>query len=301
MKIRFILLAFFFQYFLFGQEILPFVENFSKQDYNGDNQVWSVSQGEDNALYFANNSFFIRYDGVKWEKYTLPNKTVIRSVYAKGDKVYTGSYNEFGFWKRENGIMNYTSLSSQYSFFINNSVGEEIWKIFEVNGKIFFQTFNELYVFDGRRIEKKSFPFQISYCFVVRDRVFAATVKKGIYEFLAGEFDKVRGLEAIENNIIYGIEAYENKNFFFTQKNGVFVQNLNEELSAWKHPINEKLKSQIIITAKIFNGKVLVGTAFNGIYVVDLKTGEYFNVNRSNSLRNNSVLSMCIDREQDVW
>lgn len=301
MNFRFVIIAFFFQCFLFGQVTLPFVENFSKQDYSGDNQVWSVSQGEDNALYFANNSFFVRYDGVKWEKYALPNKTIIRAVLAHKNKVFTGSYNEFGFWERINGVMQYTSLSEPNDFFNKNSTSEEIWKIFEVDHKIYFQTFNELYIYDGKKIDKKRFPYQISYCFVVRDRIFAATVRKGVYEFLAGEFDKVSGLEAIDDNIIYGIDAYENQNFFFTQKNGVFVQNIEEELSVWKHPINEKLKTQIIITAKVFQGKVLIGTAFNGIYIVDIKTGDYFNINRSNSLRNNSVLSMSVDKEQDVW
>ena len=125
MKLRFFILIFFFQHFLFSQETLPFVENFSKQDYNGDNQVWSVSQGEDNALYFANNSFLIRYDGVKWEKYTLPNKTIIRSVLAYQEKVFTGSYNEFGYWKRESGVMKYTSLSAAKDFFEGNSRSEE--------------------------------------------------------------------------------------------------------------------------------------------------------------------------------
>ncbi|MCO6175790.1 LuxR family transcriptional regulator [Flavobacterium sp. NRK F10] len=301
MKLHFFILIFFFQHFLFSQETLPFVENFSKQDYNGDNQVWSVSQGDDNALYFANNSFLIRYDGVKWEKYTLPNKTIIRSVLAFQGKVFTGSYNEFGFWVRENGVMKYTSLSADKDFFEGNTRSEEVWKIFSLNKKIYFQTFNELYIYDSEKIVKKNFPYQISYCFVVRDRLFAATVHKGIYEFLGGEFDKVAGLEPIEDNIIYGIDAYKNQNFFFTQKNGVFVQNVNEELLAWNHPINEKLKTQIIITAKVFKAKVLIGTAFNGIYVVDLTSNEYFNINRSNSLRNNSVLSISVDKEQDVW
>mgnify|MGYP000739742541 CR=1 FL=1 len=46
-----------------AQDILPFVENFSKSKYEGDNQVWSVTQGNDNALYFANNHYFVRYNG----------------------------------------------------------------------------------------------------------------------------------------------------------------------------------------------------------------------------------------------
>ena len=78
-----------------------FVENFTKSNYNGDNQVWSIAQGSDNAFYFANNHYLLRYNGVRWEKYSLPNKTIIRSVFTDDDKIYSGSYNEFGYWKRE--------------------------------------------------------------------------------------------------------------------------------------------------------------------------------------------------------
>ena len=100
-----------------AQDLLPFVENITKANYNGDNQVWSVAQGNDNAMYFANNHFFLRYNGVNWEKYTLPNKTIIRSVFADGDRIYTGSYNEFGYWKRISGAMRYYSLSNRNLFF----------------------------------------------------------------------------------------------------------------------------------------------------------------------------------------
>ena len=103
----------------FSQELLPFVENYTKSHYYGDNQVWSSCQGLDNAMYFANNHYFLRYNGVKWEKYTLPNKTIIRSVFADADKIYSGSYNEIGYWKRINGNMTYFSLSANKSLFKN--------------------------------------------------------------------------------------------------------------------------------------------------------------------------------------
>lgn len=95
------LLVFFVFSSVKGQELLPFVENFTKSNYNGDNQVWSIAQGSDNAFYFANNHYLLRYNGVRWEKYSLPNKTIIRSVFTDDDKIYSGSYNEFGYWKRE--------------------------------------------------------------------------------------------------------------------------------------------------------------------------------------------------------
>ncbi|WP_396187459.1 hypothetical protein, partial [Flavobacterium sp.] len=32
---------------LYSQELLPFVENYSKSNYQGDNQIWNVAQGND--------------------------------------------------------------------------------------------------------------------------------------------------------------------------------------------------------------------------------------------------------------
>jgi len=102
---------------LYPQELLPFVENYNKSNYQGDNQIWNVVQGNDKAMYFANNHYLLRYDGVKWEKYTLPNKTIIRSIMVDGDKIYSGSYKEFGYWVRKGGKMIYTSISTKKNVF----------------------------------------------------------------------------------------------------------------------------------------------------------------------------------------
>ncbi len=101
---KFKIALFFFLIFshnLCAQELLPFVENFTKSNYNGDNQVWSVTQGSDNAMYFANNHYFLRYNGVKWDKYILPNKTIIRSVFSYGNRIYSGSYTELASGKEK--------------------------------------------------------------------------------------------------------------------------------------------------------------------------------------------------------
>jgi AraC family transcriptional regulator, chitin signaling transcriptional activator len=120
---------------LTAQELLPFVENYNKSNYQGDNQIWNVIQGNDNAMYFANNSYLLRYDGVKWEKYTLPNKTIIRSIMVDGNKIYSGSYQEFGYWYRKEAKMHYVSISKGKNVFDKNN-NEEVWKIFNFNNKI---------------------------------------------------------------------------------------------------------------------------------------------------------------------
>ena len=285
----------------FSQDLLPFVENFTKSHYNGDNQVWDVTQGNDNAMYFANNQYLVRYNGVNWDKYILPNKTIIRSVFADEDRVYSGSYTEFGFWKRKQGEMVYHSLSKGKELFKGFSNNEEIWKIFKFDGKIFFQSFNDLFTYDGTKIKKTRFPFQISYCFVVNQKLLVASVKNGVFEYKNKKFIPLHNWKILEGNIIHAIEKNQNNLFVFTQKNGVFVDK-NGKITAWQNGLNEALKKEIIITAKfIDSNRLAIGTALSGLYVVDLKAGTYQNINRTNSLQNNSVLSIGFDKENDLW
>ncbi len=284
-----------------AQELLPFVENFSKSNYNGDNQVWNVAQGTDNALYFANNHYFLRYNGVRWEKYSLPNKTILRSVCADGNKIYTGSYNEFGYWERISGKMKYTSLSKNKNLFTGESNNEEIWKIFKCNNTLYFQSFNTLFIYDNNRIEKIQIPFQISYCFEVENKIYAASVKDGIYLFEAKKFTKVKRWQGLENNIIHAIAVNDHKTYIFTQKQGVYVEE-NGQLHPWQNALNDALRKEIIITAKFIDeDRLAIGTAFRGVYIINLKNNTHQNINRNNSLKNNSVLSINLDKENDLW
>lgn len=284
-----------------GQELLPFVENFTKAEYNGDNQVWNVAQGNDNAMYFANNHYLLRYNGVVWEKYSLPNKTIIRSIFVDGDRIYSGSYKEFGYWKRIGGKMRYFSLSDGKRLFEGVSDNEEIWKVFKHEREIYFQSFNELFILGQNGVRKMRLPSQISYCYVISGRVYAASVTQGILVLQDGRFIPVPGTEIVKNNVIHHIEKAGDNLYAFTKNNGIFVQDSNG-LKPWQHPLNEVLKNQVIITGKFIGAtKMAVGTALSGLYLVDLSSGDWINLNRQNAIRNNAVLFIATDKENDLW
>ncbi|RKS25123.1 hypothetical protein CLV94_0153 [Flavobacterium endophyticum] len=284
-----------------AQELLPFVENFTKSDYNGDNQVWNVTQGQDNAMYFANNHYFLRYNGVKWEKYALPNKTVIRSIFIDEDRVYSGSYKEFGYWKRINGKMKYFSLTNGKNIFYGSSDNEEIWKIFKYKGKLYFQTFNEIFIYDGNTIKKVEFPSQVSYCYLVDDEIYVATVREGIYIMKGTQFIKKKNWEILEENVIHNIEKHQGQVYIFTKNNGVFVV-VNDKLVPWNHPLNSVVKSEVLVSAKFVDDNTLViGSGLQGLYIINLNNNSYKNLNRQNALKNNAILSIGIDKEKDLW
>ncbi|MFV8339201.1 histidine kinase [Flavobacterium sp. LB3P21] len=299
-RITAIILLYLISFQLYSQELLPFVENYNKSDYQGDNQIWNVAQGNDNAMYFANNYYLLRYDGVKWEKYSLPNKTIIRSIMVDGDRIYSGSYKEFGFWYRKNGKMIYVSISDTTKVF-DESDNEEVWKIFKFKGKIYFQSFNGLFQYDGKTIKKSKFDFLVSYCFPVGNDLLVASVEKGIYKMKNSKFEKIQGWSVLENNVIHAIEKNQNKTYFFTKKNGIYVEE-NGILKEWQSPLNTILKATNINVAKfIKNNKLIIGTANKGVYIFDLNSGAYKNINRNNVLMNNSILSIGLDKENDLW
>lgn len=283
-----------------AQELLPFVENYSKSDYQGDNQIWNVAQGNDNAMYFANNHYLLRYDGVKWEKYTLPNKTIIRSILIEGDKIYSGSYKEFGYWYRKDGTMHYVSITKNLRLF-DEKDNEEIWKIFRFKGSLYFQSFNDVFIYDGKTIKKIKFPFLISYCFGVDNNLYVASVKDGIYKMNGKHIANPKGWNVLKNTVVHAIEKYKNETYIFTQKKGVFIVEKNG-LKSWDHPINETLKSATINVAKfVKNEKLIIGTGNRGIFILDLKNNSFKNIERDNVLMNNSVLSLGLDKENDLW
>lgn len=285
---------------IFAQDLLPFVENFSKSNYQGDNQIWNLAQGNDDAMYFANNYYLLRYDGVKWEKNSLPNKTIIRSILVDKDRIYSGSYKEFGYWFRKEGKMQYVSLSKGNKVFDDKN-NEEIWKIFKFKNQIYFQSFNGLFLYDGKKIKQIKFPFLASYCFVVEDQLLIASVEQGVYRLKGGNIEKVSEWAVLENNVIHAIEKYDGKIYFFTKKNGVYVLE-NGSINPWKNPLNAVLKSANINVAEFLkNNKLVVGTASKGVFIFDLKDGSYSNISRNNVLMNNSVLSISHDKENDLW
>ncbi|MBF4491474.1 histidine kinase [Flavobacterium sp. MR2016-29] len=283
-----------------AQELLPFVENYNKSDYQGDNQIWNVVQGNDNAMYFANNHYLLRYDGVIWEKYTLPNKTIIRSILVEGNRIYSGSYKEFGYWYRKEGKMEYVSITKNLRLF-DEKDNEEIWKIFRFNGSLYFQSFNDVFIYDGKHIQKIKFPFLISYCFVVDNNLYVASVEKGVYRMNGSKIANPKGWNILKNTVVHAIETYKGKTYIFTQKKGIFIVE-HTGLKPWNNPLNETLKSNGINIAKfIKNNKLVVGTGNKGVFIYDFNTNTFKNIDRNNVLMNNSVLSIGFDKEEDLW
>lgn len=152
-SIRSILIFFCISVIVVAQDFTPIVKQFGKQDYGAANQNWSVAQDSRGLMYFANNQGLLQFDGNLWELYRMPQNKLVRSVFIdKQDRIYVGSFEEFGcFEKQQNGKLTYKSLSDSLKGY--SMMNDEIWTIFEINNTVIFQSFTSYFTFKKGIVE----------------------------------------------------------------------------------------------------------------------------------------------------
>ena len=137
-------LVFFFSFALFAQET-PFISHFSRNDYQGLNQNWSLGQSSDGFIFSANSAGLLVADGQNWRKFELPKGQIIRSLSVSSqNKVFTGSVGTFGYWEKDKfGHFHYLDLAANNLDSLHRK--EEFWHILHKHNDLYFQSFSVIY------------------------------------------------------------------------------------------------------------------------------------------------------------
>jgi len=278
----------------------PFFQNYDLSQYNAGNQNWGISKAENGKIYVANNKGLLEFDGLVWELYTVPNKTTIRSVLAVDDKIYVGSYEEFGYWKPDHsGVLKYTSLSKilNQTEFLN----EEFWQITAFDGAIIFRSFLNIYAYEDGVIHKIKPPSTIISCDVVQNRLYVSTLRNGIFTLVNTTLIPAITNPVLTDTKVISIKDFDNKLFITTALKGCFFYSKNQ-LVPWNTAINELIKQNQLNSFSILdNGNMVFGTIQDGVYVTDHLGAIKYHVNKENGLINNTVLSQYIDNDKQLW
>ncbi|MCF8273609.1 MAG: helix-turn-helix transcriptional regulator [Flavobacteriaceae bacterium] len=279
----------------------PYFQNYVLSEYNAGNQNWDVSKSKNGKVYVANNNGLLEYDGLKWNFKELPNKTIIRSVLAYKDRIYTGSYEEFGFWKRNiKGELIYKSLSDSIKEKISQD--EEIWQIITYKDIVVFRSFFSVYLYYPTGEIKKINPESIVLaCNVVNDELYVSTLKKGIFK-LAGDTLKPSIVNDIFNEAhIISINKYNDKLLITTSLQGCFLYENNKLIPA-NFEVNSYIKQhQLNHFSVLKNGNMIFGTIKDGVYLTKNNGEVIFHVNKENGLINNTVLGQYVDENDTLW
>lgn len=299
LKILFILLFGFQCYSLLSQQLTPPIHNYSSTTYEAASQNWDIDVDEEGVIYAANNQGLLSFDGQTWELSSLPNGSIIRSVFVYEDKIFTGSYKEFGYWKKDDtGKLFYTSLIPKLGKYAMQS--EEFWEILEFNGDIYFRSFGAIYKYDNKTIK----PIQnivSNKMLVYRDKLLFAVRKNGIH-FLDenNELQKLPNQEILNDEVIVDM-AIQGENLIIGTREKLFKYNTTGcKLLKDTKLMNELESSELNHIMTLDNQRILLGTVKNGIINYDEATQSYTIFNRNSGLQNNTVLGF-VEKHGNIW
>lgn len=284
---------------IIGQKLLPPVYNYKTIEYGAAGKNWGISSNQEGELFVANNGGLLHYNGEEWTLYKLPNNTIIRSVHCKDKRIYTGSYEEFGYWEQNNtGCLEYTSLTHLIKD--HGFTSEEFWEILDVGKKIVFRSFSSIYIYEDNSI-KVIDPVQIVSNFTsFGDKIVVASSGRELFELAGNGLTPIIAEDGLVNKTVTDMSVIGEKLLIGTKLDGCYVYNKGV-LTPWESDLNLQLKrQQLNKMVHVGDDKVVFGTIKNGIYIYDLKTGSYENINRQSGLQNNTVLSMRFFDDQ-LW
>ncbi len=291
-----------FNFFLsFSQELPPIVK-YSPQTYGAGNQNWMISQGQNQFVYFANNDGLLEFNGSHWQLYPSPNETIIRSVKVIGDKIFTGSYMEFGFWKRKSdGILQYHSLSK--SIKKNILVDEQFWNILKYDQWVLFQSLNRIYIYDTKSGSYKIIApsDDIIKSFRTNNSIYYQTINGGLFEIEAGKSRLISNNPILKNNRIVNVFSIQDDLIISTQTNG-FYKLTGTDLSKFTTDTDAELAESSVYSSELLSdGNFAIGTVSNGIFIVSKEGKKKYHISQSKGLGNNTALSLFEDYEKNLW
>jgi len=285
---------------IFSQEISP-IQSFTASDYDADIQNWMITQAEDNSIVVANSSGILHYNR-DWNFYPSSNNTIVRSVKSLGNKIYSGTFEDFGYWLRSStGQYVYTSLPELLSLDVIED--EEFWDIHEISNWIVFQSLSRLIFLDRDSNEYRiiSPGGDISNSFEINKSIYFHMPKQGIFTVIAGKVVPFSTNKFFRDNIVVDFFKIGSDFIVLTEDKGFYKIDENSNVFKWNTDLDTLDDVKIYSSSLSSDNLILLGTIGKGYLKLDSNGRLIQNLDKSNGLINNTVLSIFEDKNSNIW
>ena len=286
---------------LYSQETSP-IQTFPAEITSAGSQNWGITQDNEQIIYLANNKGLLRYNGAQWDQFPTPDNSIMRSVKAIGDRVYSGSYMDFGYWsKTDKGGLTYTSLIDQLDVKVEED--EQFWNIIDFEKLIVFQSLSRLLFVDLESNKVDYIPLEntLLKSFKVEDQLYFQEQNKGLFYVEKGKPVLLSDHPIARFQNIVQFFKRNQRFLLLTKENGFFWMD-KEKLTPWEIPAQTLLKDITLYTAiGRKNGGFALGSIAKGLVLLNEAGAIENTIQQINGLSNNTVLSLQEDVEENIW
>ena len=284
--------------------ILPFVQNYTVEDYKAARQNFDVTQDGLGLMYFANSDEAVLvFDGSQWQRITVPNNSVF-SVEADSNTVYVGARNDFGYLKHtaDYGLV-YQSLldkvPSRYRSFGNVwqiTISPDSQVIYFSPYIIFFYDRDTIRLIHIDSIDVKSLFLRM---FNVRNHIYFTLKYRGIYRLVDDTLQYIAGTDTLWD--LMAMLPYKNKSvLLYSFYKGFFVYD-GKQFKHLQTDLDGFLKQNIYRAIDIKNRYYVFALISGGVLITDhnLVPVQFLNVNTG--LYNDKVQNLYLDNQNNLW
>lgn len=296
-------IVFFAVFNCFGQILAqnPFhITNYRKADYQAGSQNWDLDIDANGNLYVANNKGLLVLRGSKTKVFELPDKTIMRSVRVVDNRIFTGSFREFGYWQsNDDGDFSYTSLTPLLTS--DSLENDEFWKIVKHGNSVYFQSFGTILRYHNNSVESIPLPGSIMFLIECKDRLFYQMIDEGLYEIIGDTVKPIPGSEVFRNTEVKTILPFDDQHMLIgTNSRGLFLYDgLN--FKEFHTEVSGQLKTFKINNGVRVGNYLVFGTIMRGIFIIDNDGKLVHHIHTGNGLQNNTVLALRGDAENNLW
>ncbi|MCG8374784.1 MAG: hypothetical protein MI700_14670 [Balneolales bacterium] len=274
------------------------ISNYNLQEHGAGNKNWDIAtDGE--RVFVANSLGLIVLENTEIQFFEIPNQTVLRSVAYIDNRIYTGSFEEFGFWEPDKeGVLQYTSLSDQLETPMGQN--DEIWRIIEHHGTVYFHSFGLIYAFNKEEVYRLNTQGSYMFLYKIGAQVFTQLIRDGLFELVEDSLSAIPGSEFLGSEEIRGIVPYRGSSLLIGTTRGIYTFD-GQEFQNWNSESIEEVLENNINAITRTEDKIFIGTIRNGVYIYDTEGNLLANINTESQLKNNTVLSITVDTSGNIW
>lgn len=281
----------------------PYVINYARDKYHAANKNWSIGQDDKGIMYFGNDIGLLESDGMEWKLYPMPHSPIVRALAVKTHQtIYTGGSEDFGRWDRDqSGRLKYTSLKGLLP--ANSLDNESFWRVWIDGDHVYFQSFSNIYVYDHKTIRKLTSPQGLLLLLKVRDEFWIQEMHGSLFQLKNEQLDRIEGSEFLEGTTTRVILPHGKDRYLIGTSTGELYLYDRKNFILWNNKLSQQLSGQEL-NCGIYCAKrntYYLGTQLSGVYEVDMQGNILNHFCATNSLQNNTILSLYEDNRHNVW
>ena len=273
------------------------IQNFTPSLYKAGIQNIDFAQNRDMTIYVANNLGVLAFNGNDWDVHAFkPGKKERSLAFDENtNRLYVGSQGAFGYFQEDWQYISLLDLipASSHDF-------DEVWDVFLSNSKVYFCTFQGIYVYDGQSISIIDHPEGFDRSFHVNGKLFTQSQEGKLFEINDLALLPVHPQNQ-KNQIIAGLIP-QDEGYLLFYKSGEIELVTAFGISKKYEDLSQALQGKYLNHVhQLSDTRLALSTQTAGLFLYDLQRRTIESITIQDGLLSNACLRTFQDHYGSLW